>query len=44
MVARNVGLLAEASWFKAEPEFSDFDTEKVDIAGVMISLGVLFQL
>lgn len=44
MVARIVGLLAEARWFKAEPEFSDFDTEKVDIAGVMISLGLLFQL
>ena len=44
MVARNVGLLAEAKWFKAEPEFSDFGTGKIDIAGVMFSFGVLFQL
>lgn len=43
------GLLAEAKWFRAEPETSlelfgeSFDGEKVDIGGVVLSVGLLFQ-
>jgi len=44
MVSTMVGLQAEAKWFKVEPEFSDLDTGKVDIGGVLFSFGVLFQL
>jgi len=44
MVSSAVGLQAEAKWFKVEPDFSGEIDEKVDMGGVMISFGVLFQL
>lgn len=47
MITPVFGLQAEAKWFKAEPEFEydEFDeTSEVDIGGVMLSFGVLFQL
>ena len=47
MLSQAWGLQAEAKWFKVEPDFSfdDLDLEgKVDIGGIMLSFGFLFQL
>ncbi len=44
MFSELVGLQVEGKWFKVEPEFSNEVSDgKVDIGGIMVSLGVLFQ-
>jgi outer membrane protein W len=45
MVSQAVGLQIEGRWFKVEPEFSNnVAYDKLDIGGIMLSFGVLFQL
>jgi outer membrane protein W len=47
MVSQAIGLQLEAKWLKVEPEFEydEFtEIDKMDIGGIMISFGVLFQL